>query len=227
MQEHNIVFIGTKKKLPDGKLSFSIKGTGIILKDLKVITVAHIYNEAPLDARESFFIGVSEINKSPLKTYISFDVIFNKKDDDRDIAIFEIKDPERKLTSYGEEKTIFATEEEINTLKEKKRIYIQGFPFANEFLNMSMGVTLLTLECIVGSKKYNNFSEKIDFILIDRSVSPGGSGSPVFLTDSDKIIGLAAGSFNQSHKIGDNLVHIPVGVGLVRTSNYILDLLEE
>ncbi len=64
-----------------------------------------------------------------------------------------------------------------------------------------------------------------DFILIDKLVNPGSSGSPAFCRG--KIIGLTSGTINQTYKMGEKLINVPVGLGIIRTSNYILDLLNK
>jgi len=89
---------------------------------------------------------------------------------------------------------------------------------------MDMGIALAASQTIISSIKYRNSDQTIDFIVIDKVVNPGSSGSPVFY--KDKIIGIASNNMNQSHLIGTMLINVPVNIGLVRTSNYILELLD-
>lgn len=223
---HNICFIGIKKVLENGQTAFNIRGSGLVLKDKRAISCAHVFNEIPVDFRDSIFIGITKTSTDDaIKNYDFYEISLLSKNDARDIALFSIKDDKDQLKEHGVPQSMLMTEDEIKKLTPTTTIYFAGFPLANEFLNMGMGVTFLISQCIIGAVKFSNMDKKIDFILVDKHINPGNSGSPVFL--EDKIIGLASGTINQTHKIGESLVNVPVGVGIVRTSNYILDLLLE
>jgi len=221
---HNICFIGIKKVLENGQTAFNIRGSGLVLEGGKAVSCAHVYNEIPDEFRSLVFIGITQKSDDYMITnYDFYEIDLINKNDGRDIVLFSIKDPEGRLKEHGVPQSIFMTENEIKKLTPTTDIYFAGFPLANEFLNMGMGVTFLISQCIIGAVKFSGNDKKIDFVLVDKHINPGNSGSPVFL--DDKIIGLASGTINQAHKIGDSLVNVPVGVGIVRTSNYILDLL--
>ena len=222
---HNICFVGIRKILENGQTAFNIRGTGLILAGGKAISCAHVYNEIPPDFRDSIFLGIAPKETSSITKYDFYDAKLIIKNDQRDIAILSIVDKENKLHLHGVQKEVLMEEGEINKLEPGTIVNFAGFPLANEFLNMGMGVTFLISQCIIGAVKFSNNDKKIDFVLVDKQINPGNSGSPVFL--SEKIIGLASGTINQTHKIGESLINVPVGVGIVRTSNYILDLLAE
>jgi len=190
------------------------------------VTCAHVYNEIPDSEKDSIFAGVSEISEKKIKKFSFLDLKFVRKNDARDVALFEFTD-KSKLQDYGVEEAIFADEGEIDKLKVGKKVYFAGYPLANDFLQMGMGITLAVSETIISSVKYSNRDQKIDFILIDRLVNPGNSGSPVF-SEKGKIIGLTSGTLNRTQRIGESLINVPVNIGMVRpSSNYILDLLKE
>lgn len=221
---HNVCFIGIKKVLEDGQLAINIRGTGLILKGKRAVSCAHVYNGIPVDSRGSIFLGISQKGGADaIKSYDFYDTSLINKNDARDIVLFSIKDDKNRLGEHGIIQSMLMKENQIEKLVPTTTVYFAGFPLANEFLNMGMGITFLISQCIIGAVKFSNNDKKIDFILIDKHVNPGNSGSPVFL--NDKIIGLASGTINQTHKIGESLVNVPIGVGIVRTSNYILDLL--
>jgi len=222
---HNVCFIGIRKVLENKQVAFNIRGTGLVLEDKKVISCAHVYNEIPPDFRDSVFLGIAQKNTDNITNYDFYDTKLVSKNDQRDIAVFSITDKENKLQSHGVKRDVLMKEGEIKKLEPGEIINFAGFPLANEFLNMGMGVTFLISQCIIGAVKFSNNDKKVDFVLVDKQINPGNSGSPVFL--GEKIIGLASGTINQTHKIGESLVNVPVGVGIVRTSNYILDLLSE
>lgn len=222
---HNVCFVGIRKVLENGQVAFNIRGTGLILSGGKAISCAHVYNEIPPDFRDSIFLGISQKGADSITKYDFYDAKLISKNDQRDIALLSVIDKENKLQSHGVQEDVLMKEDEINKLEPGTIINFAGFPLANEFLNMGMGVTFLISQCIIGAVKFSSKDKKVDFVLVDKQINPGNSGSPVFL--GEKIIGLASGTINQTHKIGESLVNVPVGVGIVRTSNYILDLLSE
>jgi len=221
----NVCFIAIKKILENGQPAFNIRGTGLLVEGKKIISCAHVYNEIPSDLRNSIVLGIARRDMDIITAYDFYETTLISKNDQRDIAIFLAADKENKLQSYGVRKETLMTEDEVIKLEPGTTINFAGFPLANEFLNMGMGVTFLISQCIIGAVKFSGNDKKIDFVLVDKQINPGNSGSPVFL--NDKIIGLTSGTINQTHKIGESLINVPVGVGIVRTSNYILDLLKE
>lgn len=222
----NVCFIGIKKVLENGQVAFNIRGSGFLLEGKKVISCAHVYNEIPADFRDSIFVGITQKKAGEeIQNYDFYEINLLNKNDVRDIASFTIKDEQDKLKNHGISQSMLMSEEEIKKLTPTTPVYFAGFPLANEFMNMGMGVTFLISQCIIGAIKFSSKDKKVDFILVDKHINPGNSGSPVFL--EDKIIGLASGTINQTTKIGESLVNVPVGVGIVRTSNYILDLLSD
>ena len=172
----------------------------------------------------SIFAGVPQITEEKIKRFDFLDIRLSSKDDIRDTALFEFSDKD-KVKDYGFEQSLFMTEGEIDKLEIGEEIYFSGYPLANEFIGMGMGITLATCSSIISSIKYSNRDKKVDFILIDKLVNPGNSGSPVFV--GNKILGLASGTLNQTHRIGETLINVPVNLGMVRTANYTLDLLEK
>jgi hypothetical protein len=222
----NVCFIGIKKVLENGQVAFNIRGSGLLLEGKKVISCAHVYSEIPADFSDSIFVGITQkIADEKIQNYDFYDINLLIKNDVRDIALFTIKDEKDKLSGHGIPRSILMSEKEINNLTPTTTVYFAGFPLANEFMNMGMGVTFLISQCIIGAVKFSSKDKKVDFILVDKHINSGNSGSPVFL--EGKIIGLASGTINQTTKIGESLVNVPVGVGIVRTSNYILDLLSD
>ncbi len=222
---HNVCFIGIKKTLEGKKTAFRIIGTGLILNNKELITCAHIYNNIPRDYQNSIFAGIREEAGKKINKYNDFPLKLKAKDNTRDLALFEISDNEEKLKQHGVDKSILMTKEDINKLELATQVHFIGFPLGNEFLKMGMGITSMVSQCIIGAIKFSNKDQKIDFLLVDKQINPGNSGSPVFL--NGKIIGLASGTINQTHKIGESLINVPIGVGIIRTSNYILALLDD
>lgn len=221
--EHNIVFI-CEKFIENNQISINIRGTGFIIKKSNkqfVITCAHIYEQIPEPKRTSISCGIiPEITKENVKSYNLYDLEIAIQNKDRDICIFELKE-KNILPNHGFK--LDELENDLSHLRFTDDVIFMGYPLANEFLQMNMGITLTASQTIISSIKFNSQDKKIDFIIIDKLVNPGSSGSPVFL--NNKIIGIASNSLNYQHRIGETLINIPVNIGLIRPSLYIVDLL--
>lgn len=218
----NISFIGLKKIVNQQSL-INIRGTGLLLKNKKIITCAHIYDQIPENERPNLFCGIIEISSDKIDNYKIFTITFEKKNTDRDFVVFNVNNSDNKINNYGVDLSEFLDIDEIEKISKGEGLYFSGFSLANELLKMGMGITLTTDKCIVSSIKYKNLDKKIDFLLVDKQINPGGSGSPVFY--KNRIIGLASGTINKTQKVSDLIIQVPVGLGIIRTSNYLLELL--
>lgn len=216
--KQNIVFIGFKKKQEDNQYAVAINGSGFIVDEEYVVTCAHVYNQCPEGVE--IFAGVFDSTNGNVDVYKTDNVSLVGKDDVRDVAILKLTN----RRSFG-----FSTDDlmtDQSKLKAGKEVLFLGFPLANDFIKLGVGVTLFANKCIIGAIKYSSSDDKIDFIQIDSHVNPSNSGSPLFDVESGKIVGLTTGTFNQSIK-QQELIQIPRNMGIVKPSIYIKDLLEE
>jgi V8-like Glu-specific endopeptidase len=230
---HNVVLIGIKKIISGNQVAINVRGTGFIVcdgDDKFIVSCAHVYQQIPEAENDSLFCGIMapETKESDnVKRYNFVDIKFVKKhpDDRRDVCIFKFSDNVDDIKDYGYDKKKLATEDEINKIKPIDTIEFNGFPLANELMQRGRGITIAASRSVVSAIKFSSLDKRVDFILIDKLVNPGSSGSPVFL--NDKIIGIASGTLNQTTKIGETFINIPVNIGMVRASNYILELLDD
>ncbi len=233
----NIVFISLKKEVSSNNWNIGIIGTGILLKNKKVITNNHVYKEILEEDRE--FLYASILGEDGVN-YVDYKIEEEKIDEVNDIILLKISEPRinsnliQDLDSSGFDKEFFMKEEDINKLEEGADLDYRGFPLATMFLKMNLGITFMVNYCNLGSKKYRKSEsgesdKKLNFLLIDKAVNPGSSGSPVFVkkNNEDRICGIASGSFNNKQKIGESLINTPLNIGLVRPSNFILDLIKD
>lgn len=232
--KQNIVFIATKIKL-ENKTGVFIYGTGFIVKKndkMFVVSCEHIYKQIPETEKKSMFCGVVSPDTKDYKKirkYGFYDIHFFKhhKEKKRDLCLFKFDDSEKvetEIKSYGYSLDIFLTESELEDKTAGESISFAGYPLANELLQQKVGLTLALDRAIISDMKYSGADERIDFIFINKTVNPGSSGSPVFL--GDKIIGIASATLNRSHVIGSTFINVPVEMGIVRPSNYILELFD-
>lgn len=220
---HNIVFIATRDK---------IHGTAFIVKNnhkQMIISNTHVYNQINVEERNSILCGIispSSRNSKKIQKFEFYEINFLEQNQDprADICCFEFKKQYDLIESYGFSTDTICTSLELDEIELLSRIHFSGYPLANDFLKMGSGITLICNEAIISSKKYTNSDEKLEAIFIDRLINPGSSGSPVFF--NDKIIGITSATLNSSQKVGDSIINVPVNIGIVRASSYILELVD-
>ena len=140
--EKNTVFIGVKKKMPNGQYAINIRGTGVLLKNGKLLTCAHIYSQIPDPDKTSIFCGIPLNITSSITEYRSFDIKIDKIDEKHDLALFNVVGFEKHKLRFGLIKSDFMTLSELKNIKRTDKAHFIGFPLANEFLQMGLGITL-------------------------------------------------------------------------------------
>jgi S1-C subfamily serine protease len=218
--KNKIVFIGFKQKQENNQYMVSISGTGFLYEKKYIISCAHIYNQIPKNEGIEVFIGVLDKSENHIDTYKTQDVDFVSKDDQRDIAIFKLR------TEIGEDKCFKNSDFELDetNIQAGKEVLFVGFPLANDFLKIGIGITLFANKCIVGAVKYSSIDNKIDFVQIDSHVNPSNSGSPLFDNETGKIVGVVSGTFNNTVK-SQVEIQIPRNMGIVKPALYITALI--
>lgn len=229
---HNIVFVGVRKNIAGNRSIVNVQGTGFIVRGKDgqyIITCAHVHQHLPVFDSGSIFCGVlsPDTKDSQEQRYDFIDIELVKKhpDDRRDVCAFAFKKTPATIKDYGYDKSILASEEDMQALRVFEGIDFAGYPLANELMQMGMGITMAASKGVISAIKYSGLDKRIDFILIDRLVNPGNSGSPVF--HGNKIIGVASGTLNQTTRVGESVINIPANIGMVRPSNYILELMND
>jgi hypothetical protein len=225
--QKNVAFIVLKKKQGE-QFSLNIRGTGLLTEGKKIISCAHIYDEISSTDRGDIYCGIMDSSESISKVrayrIIPMEESPVKTDKENDLIIFEIIDYANVLDEKeGFKRSDFLDTDAINSIKAGEDIYFSGFSLANELMSLGMGITLTTDKCVISNIKYRADSST-NFILVDKQINPGGSGSPVFY--KSKIAGIASGTLNRPYNTSTAIVQVPVGIGIVRSSNYILKILE-
>ena len=216
--KEKIVFVGFKQKQENNQYMVSISGTGFLYNKKYVISCAHIYNQIPRINGVEIFAGILDTSSNHIDTYKTQNVEFLSKDDQRDIAIFSLE------TDADESKCFKEEDLELDEAKIQagKDVLFVGFPLANDFLKIGIGITLFANKCIIGAVKYSSNDSKMDFVQIDSHVNPSNSGSPLFDIESGKIVGVVSGTFHNTVK-SQELIQIPRNMGIVKPALYIPD----
>lgn len=217
-----IVFIGFKQKQDNNQYVVSISGTGFLYERNYIISCAHIYNQIPKINGVEIFAGILDKSENHIDTYKTQDIDFVEKDDQRDIAIFSLKN------EIDENKCFVRNDLELSeiNIRAGEDVLFVGFPLANDFLKIGVGITLFANKCIIGAVKYSNNDNKMDFVQIDSHVNPSNSGSPLFNIESGKIIGVVSGTFHNTIK-SQELIQIPRNMGIVKPAIYIPDIIKK
>lgn len=221
--KNSIIFIEVLIPKGNGQFTRSIKGTGFIVSnDGKFITCAHVYKQIPeneLPFLQAFVSG--RIDEKGITHYERYKINVIKIDEKNDLALIQlISDTKIKLKPIGG----FGDPE---TVKEGDEIVFMGYPLALELIVMGFGITLSTNQCIVSSIKRRGVDGSLDCFIVDTHINNGSSGSPVFLKDTGKVIGITSGKISSRIPTPDGkIIDIPANMGICRPANYIVDLIK-
>jgi len=200
----------------------SIRGTGFIISnDGKFITCAHVYKQIPQN--ELPFLGVAVSSKTDEKGithYDRYNVKLLKTDEENDLALMQIISDKNNFETFEG----FGDSESV---REGDEVVFIGYPLATELLGMGFGITMNTNHCIISSVKRRGMDGSLHFFMIDTHINNGSSGSPVFLKDTGKIIGIASGRI--SAKISSpegKIFDIPANMGICRPAKYAINLIK-
>lgn len=221
--KNSIILLDVIVPKENNQSKITIMGTGFIIsKDGKFITCAHVYNQVPENERQ--FLGAkvpSETNKEGIIKYNRYNVELLDVDKENDVALMKIK---------TEKEVVFDPVKKIGnafSVKEADEVIFAGYPLALELIMMGFGITMSLNRCIISSVKRRNIDGSLHFFMVDTHINNGSSGSPVFLTDTGEIIGIAAGKLSAripNPKGGE--IDVPANMGICRPVKYITELIE-
>ena len=170
----------------------NIIGTGFCISDDgKILTVAHVHNQTPPQF-QSQLVGMvmTKTEPSGLEYYSWFPMTLLKKDEQNDLALFQI--PEHA-------KTLLKPIELGDSLKVEvgQDVYFIGFPYAAQLANDGFGMTLVANKGIVSNVKVDavNPNHPRNFIIVDAISNPGNSGCPLIDVETNKVLGVMSIAF--------------------------------
>ncbi|HXK40635.1 MAG TPA: serine protease [Candidatus Paceibacterota bacterium] len=222
--EKSIILIDIQKSV-NSMSTVSIRGTGFIIsKDGKFITCAHVYNMIP--SEDLGLIGASVPSKTDEKGilhYNRYPIELIDKDDKNDIALMQIVSDKKDfnyIKDFGE----------IEKTKAGEDLLFIGYPLATELLSSGFGITMTSTRCIISSIKRRGIDGSLDFFIVDTHANNGSSGSPVFSSETGKVMGLVSGKVF-SAKIPNpdtkQIIEIPANMGICRPAEYISEIINK
>ena len=213
----SIGFIDIKK--PEGNgFSVSIRGTAFAVTNEHFISCYHVYKEVPQEERQYLGIAILENPGETIHKYKRHLIELIDFDEINDIALFKIKDCSINFKGLQLD--------DSEKIKEGNEVLYVGFPLATVFLSMKLGVTLVSNKCIISAIKRKISDKALSFIQIDKHVSSGSSGSPLFLIKTGKVIGLISGHFEKKSKSVPD-VSMPEMMGIARPIGNAIKLLKK
>ena len=204
--------------------TISIRGTGFIIDDGgKVFTNAHVYNEISEADRQYLKTFVWEDDKNGIAEYKLHSVSLMKKNDEDDVALFQLGNSSDSKNTYCAIQAIDSVD-----VSEGEELVFLGFPLATELMAMGLGITLTINKCVVASVKRKAIDGSIHFYFVDTHINAGSSGSPIFSSQTGKVIGIVSGTINQTivlpKEVSPNPIKIPANIGVCRPIKNALNL---
>lgn len=201
-----------------------IVGSGfIILEDGKFITCAHVYKQIPENEKQ--YLGakiMAETNEKGITNYKSYKVKFLEEDKENDIALMQL------ISENNEKFTPIEEFGDAEFIKEGNDVMILGFPLALELIMMGFGITLSANKCIISSVKRRGEDGSLHYFIVDTHINNGSSGSPMFLVDTGKVVGMACGRISNKIPLPDGkIIDVPANMGICRPGNYIIELMNK
>ena len=220
--KNSIILVALYIPGAENQLKISIRGTGFIIsKDGKFITCGHVYKQIPKDELPYLEVSVpGKTDEKKLTHYDRYKVELLKMDEENDLALMQIisdKNNFQIVSGFGDSEVV----------KEGDEVVFIGYPLATELLGMQFGITMSTNQCIISSVKRRVIDGSLHFFMVDTHINNGSSGSPVFLKDAGKVIGIASGKISAKIPAPDGKVFdIPANMGICKPTKYAEDLIK-
>jgi len=180
----------------------TIIGSGFAVSNNgKILSSAHLCNQLkPEQERTLMGMTMTKQESNGLEHYTWLSIKLLKKDDNSDIALFQIENYNNTLL-----KPLELDDSEKVEIGEE--VYFIGFPYAAQLINDGFGITLIVNKGIVSNIKRDgaNPDHPRNFFVIDAISNPGNSGCPLIRLKTNKVIGVMAISFRTKSKTLENL----------------------
>ncbi|MEX2008175.1 MAG: serine protease [Candidatus Spechtbacterales bacterium] len=203
----------------------TITGSGFCISDDgKILTVAHIYNQTPLEFQPKLMAMVmTEQEERGLERYAWRPLSLIGKDDKNDVAVFQVKDCEQTLLKPLE----LGDSEDVEVGQD---MYFVGFPYAAQLMNEGFGITLIVNKAIVSNVKQDGQDPEYprNWFIVDAISNPGNSGAPLIDAETNRVVGVMSIAFSirsQNPKYSDLDIRGPMHIAGAKPINAVKGLL--
>lgn len=202
----------------------TIIGSGFIVKDRKIITAAHLYNQINDEQRKNLKanVMVEQVSKD-MEKYHWIEIELISKDDKNDLAVFRLKNSSNIL-KYLEIDPQYSENVEVG-----QEVYFIGFPYAAQLINDGFGLTLVVNKSIISNVKRDGVdkSHPRNWFIVDAISNPGNSGCPLIEIETNRVVGVMTIAWrvkSQTHKDLD--VREPMHIAGAKPINLAKELLK-
>jgi len=220
----SIIAIGFRPEPNTEPNKVTIIGSGFAVSDDgKILSSAHLYRQLKPEYVLSLIgMAMTEQGSNDLERYKWFPLKFIKKEDDDDVALFQIEEYKNTLLK----KLDLESSEDVEVGDE---VYFIGFPYAAELINEGFGITLVVNKGIISNIKRDGTdpSRKRNWFIIDAISNPGNSGCPLINLKTNKVIGIMAITWRKRSKTHQDLdIREPMHICAAKPINLAKDLLK-
>jgi S1-C subfamily serine protease len=212
-----------RQPIPKNAAAMTFRGTGFVVGNgLLVVTNAHVVpTDIDVDNREALavFSGRGANTRAHRARVLALD-------DDHDLAVLSIQPPALPALQLGDSSTV----------REGQSIALTGFP-----IGVVLGLYPATHRGIVASvtpvarvadnartlnaAQLRRMRDRFDTFQLDVVAYPGNSGSPVYESDTGRVIGVLNSVLVKQTK--ESLLTNPSGIGYAIPVRHVQDLLEK
>lgn len=206
----------------EGKMG--IRGTTFCVSSPYFASAFHVYNNMSEEEKRNLKIWIPD-PKDKLN-YIMCDAEFVEKDESNDSIIIKLVRTSEE-SNLGKEKVVKSLLIGNSNLEDEgKKVFFSGFPTSPMKLSPTRReVSFVTIHAIIATVKKHSKTKDTTMFFLDTNCDKGFSGSPVFSSESGKIIGFISGRFAKLIDEEKKAYEI-VGLGIARPINPVKKLLK-
>lgn len=202
----------------------TIIGSGFIVSDNgKIISAAHLCKQLNQEQINNLKANVLiERISNDTERYRWIPIKLIKKDDQNDLAVFQLED----YNNISLKKIELGDSEKIEIGQE---VYFVGFPYAAQLMNDGFGVTLIVNKGMISNIKRSGIDpeHKRNWLIVDAISNPGNSGCPLFDIKTNKVIGIMTIAFRTRSRVQPDLdIREPMHIAGAKPINLAKNLLK-
>lgn len=180
----------------------NILGSGFAISDSgKILSAAHVYNQIPQEQVNNLkALVLKEYGADGIDHYAWHNLELLKKDDQNDLAVFQVKNYSNTLLRKLE----LGDSDQVEVGMDA---YFIGFPYAAQLMNDGMGITLIVNKGMISNIKRDGVDPRHqkNWFIIDAISNPGNSGCPLIDMENNKVIGVMSIAFRMQSKVNPQL----------------------
>ncbi len=203
-----------------------LRGTTFCVAPSYFVSAFHVYNGMSEEEKRNLKIWIPDLKDK--SAYIMYDAEFTEKDESSDSIIIKLLGVSKsEEVGLGKEKTVKPLLIGNSNLEDEgKEVFFSGFPTSPMKLSPTRReVSFVTIHAIIATIKKHSKTKDTTLFFLDTNCDKGFSGSPLFSSESGRIIGFISGRFAKLIDKEKKTYEI-VGLGIARPINPVKKLLK-